>query len=458
MRRAAALAALAGLLTVPAVAAAQPTAAQVARAVTVKRMDRDLRALQRIADRHGGNRAAGTSGYRASVAYVAHQLRRAGYRPRIQPLLFRQTELLRPPVLERVAPAPAVALRIKDVGSSGPGDVTGPLAPVDLNLTGDRASTSGCEAGDFAGFAPGAIALVQRGTCTVTQKVDNAAAAGAAAVVLFNQGDAPDRLGLPALQADVVTPIPIVATTFTDGALLATAGTTVHLAVATRVVRVRTANVVAQTPGGSRRRVIALGAHLDSVRQGPGINDDGTGVAFLLELARQVQRLHLRPAGALRFGFWAAEEEGLYGSTHYVKSLSASGRRDIAAYLYFDMLGSPNGVRYVYRDGALERMFLAWFRAHGLATRPTEAGDRSDHVAFAKAHIPVGGLFSGAEEVKTEPQWRDFGGIVGVMDDPNYHTARDRLSNVDPVILGQMARAGAFVATRLALDPSLARR
>jgi Zn-dependent M28 family amino/carboxypeptidase len=463
--RAGFLVALAALLAAPAPApavadadaASQPTPAQVARAVTVERMDRDLRALQRIADRHGGNRAAGTAGYRASVAYVAGQLRRAGYRPRVQPLSFRRTQVLKAPVLERVTPAPAVALVIKDVANSVAGDVTGPIAPVDLNLTGDRASTSGCEASDFAGFAPGAIALLQRGTCTITDKVDNAAAAGAAGVVLFNQGDAPDRLGLPAVQAGEVTPIPIVAVTFSDGALLATAGTTVHLAVATRIARVRTANVVAQTPAGSRRRVIALGAHLDSVRQGPGINDDGTGVAFLLELARQVQRLHLRPAGALRFGFWAAEEEGLYGSAHYVASLPKARQRDIAAYLNFDMLGSPNGVRYVYRGGALERLLRAWFRAHGLATEATEAGDRSDHDAFAKAGIPIGGLFSGADEPKTRAQWRVFGGIVGVFHDPNYHTRRDRRSNVDPLLFGQLAHAGAFVATRLALHPGLAR-
>jgi Zn-dependent M28 family amino/carboxypeptidase len=455
VRRAALLGALGALLAPAAAAAAQPTPGQVARAVTVKAMNRDLLALQRIADRHGGNRAAGTAGYRASVAYVVAQLRRAGYHPRTQTLAFRQTQTTQAPVLERVAPAPAIALQVAEVGNAGSGDVTGPVVPVDLNLGGDRASTSGCEAADFAGFPPGAIALVQRGTCTITDKVANAAAAGAAAVVLFNQGDAPDRLGLPDLQAGAPTAIPIVATTFTAGALLADPGTSLHLAVATRVRRVQTTNVIAQTPKASRRHVIMLGGHLDSVAAGPGINDDGTGVAFLLELARQAQRLHLRPAAALRFGFWAAEEEGLYGSEAYVRSLDPAQRRAIDAYLNFDMLGSPNGVRYVYSHEPLQRIFLAWFRAHGLATRPTEPGDRSDHAAFAAARIPVGGLYAGADETKTEAQWRDFGGIVGVLDDPNYHTRRDRFSNVDPVILGQLARGGAFVATRLALAPGL---
>jgi Zn-dependent M28 family amino/carboxypeptidase len=223
---------------------------------------------------------------------------------------------------------------------------------------------------------------------------------------------------------------------------------------------VHTSNVIAQT-SGSTRRVVMLGGHLDSVPEGPGINDDGTGVAFLLELAHQAHRLHLGPASALRFGFWAGEEDGLHGSNAYVASLGRAQKAAIAAYLNFDMLGSPNGVRYVYDTNRpagstrLEHAFLRWFRARGLATRPTEAGDRSDHAAFAAAGIPVSGLFSGAEEIKTEAQWRTFGGVVGVANDPNYHTRHDRFSNVDPTIFRQLAHAGAFVATRLALHPRL---
>ncbi len=156
------------------------------------------------------------------------------------------------------------------------------------------------------------------------------------------------------------------------------------------------------------------------------------------------------------------EEDGLKGSNAYVASLSDQQKADIAAYLNFDMLGSPNGERYVYRlstppgSTRLEHAFLAWFRARGLATRPTDiVGDRSDQAAFADAGIPVSGLFSGAEETKTEAEWRDFGGIVGVLTDPNYHTPNDRFSNVNQKLFGELAHAGAFVVTRLALDPRL---
>lgn len=463
MRRTAAALVVAGALLAPAAAAAQPTPAQVTRAITVRNMDRHLLALQRIADRHGGTRAAGTPGDQASVAYVTGQLRRWGYRPQLQPVRYEKSVVLRPAAVTRVTASGPVALTTGDIANAAAGDVTAPAVPVDVNLVGDRASTSGCEPTDFAGFPAGAVALLQRGTCTITQKVDNAAAAGASAVLLFNQGDTPDREGLPDVAADAPTKLPIAGLTFAAGADLTLADAVVHVIVSTRLDVVRTRNVVAQTAGGTHR-VIALGGHLDSVAAGPGINDDGTGVAFLLELAHQAHRLHLRPSGALRFGFWAAEEDGLLGSNAYVASLTRAQRADIAAYLNFDMLGSPNGVRYVYDTDRpagsvrIERAFLRWFAARGLATRPTEVDDRSDHAAFAAAGIPVGGLFSGAEEIKTEREWRDFGGVVGVADDPNYHTARDRFSNVDPTIFSQLAHAGAFVATRLALHPGLVGR
>jgi len=461
VRRAAVTIVAAAALLAPAAAhAAQPTPEQVMRAVTVQDMDRHLLALQRIADSNGGNRTAGSPGERASVAYVVGQLRRFGYRPRLQEVRFERTVVVQPATVQRLFAGGAVSLPTADIANAAPGDVTATAVPVDVNLVGDRASTSGCEPEDFAGFPAGAIALLQRGTCTIDQKTDNAAAAGAAAVLLFNQGDTPDREGLPELGSPEPLRLPAAGLTFASGVDLALTRPTVHVVVSTRVDQVVTHNVLAQTPGGTKR-VITVGGHLDSVPEGPGINDDGTGVAFLLELARQAKRLNLRPAGALRFGFWAAEEDGLHGSNTYVASLTEAQRADIAAYLNFDMLGSPNGTRYVYDANQpagstrIEHLFQAWFRARGLATRPTEAGDRSDHAAFAAAGIPIGGLFTGAEEIKTEAERRDFGGVVGVATDPNYHTARDRFSNVDQRLLGQMARAGAFVATRLALHPGL---
>ena len=117
--------------------------------------------------------------------------------------------------LDRVSPIPENPMPMKpdgflDMTYSGSGDVTAPLAAVDINLAGDHASTSGCEADDFAGFTPGNIALLQRGTCTFRIKADNAAAAGASGVIIFNQGNvdpADDRVGLFGGTLDLPRPL-----------------------------------------------------------------------------------------------------------------------------------------------------------------------------------------------------------------------------------------------------------
>jgi Zn-dependent M28 family amino/carboxypeptidase len=466
--RGTALAAVAtAVLALAAPAAAQPTPRQISKAITVKGMHRHLEALQAIAVANGGNRAVGTPGYAASRDYVVRRLRRSGYRPAVQPFVIDRFVEVAPAVLERIAPDPAL-LESVTIDLSGPGDVTGPAVAVDVSLDPPRESTSGCEASDFAGFPAGSVAVIQRGTCLISEKIDNAASAGAVAVVVFNQGDTPEREAISPLFAGHPMPIPAVSTAFATGAQLATRPATVRVATQTRVEKVETWNVVAQTPDRGRG-VVTVGAHLDSVPEGPGINDDGTGVAFLLELADQAARQGLHGSRALRFGFWGAEEEGLYGSQAFVDSLTAQDRARTAAYLNFDMLGSPNGLRMIFDgDGAgdpeqagppgsvrIEHAFERWFAVRELATERTPLDGRSDYEAFAAAGIPVGGLFSGAEEIKTEAQWKTTGGIVGVGADPNYHTPRDRVSNIDATILRQLARAGAFVATRFALEPDL---
>ena len=140
---------------------------------------------------------------------------------------------------------------------SGAGDATAPLTAVDLNLAGDRASTSGCEAGDFAGFTPGNIALIQRGTCTFRIKADNAAAAGAAGAIIFNQGNVvagDDRLGLFGGTLDLPqAAIPVVSTSYATGAELAgLSGVVMHLAVDAGVTTIESFNLLADTTGTCR--------------------------------------------------------------------------------------------------------------------------------------------------------------------------------------------------------------
>jgi aminopeptidase S len=182
--------------------------------------------------------------------------------------------------------------------------------------------------------------------------------------------------------------------------------------------------------------VAMLGAHLDSVREGPGINDNGSGAASTLALAER-----LRDRRGLRFGFWGAEELGLYGSRGYVASLSAAERRRIAGYVNLDMVGSPNAVRYVYGEGPVRDALERALRARKLAFDEIQIGASSDHAPFEDAGISAAGLYSGGDERKTARQARAYGGEAGQPLDPCYHERCDTLDRVDPQVLAQLADA-----------------
>jgi Zn-dependent M28 family amino/carboxypeptidase len=172
------------------------------------------------------------------------------------------------------------------------------------------------------------------------------------------------------------------------------------------------------------------------VREGPGINDNGSGVASVLALAER-----LRDRRGLRFGFWGAEELGLYGSRAYVASLSRAERRRIAGYVNLDMVGSPNAVRYVYGSGAVRAALEQALQARGLSFDKISIVAASDHAPFERAGIPAAGLYSGGEERKTARQARAYGGQAGRPLDSCYHRRCDMLRRVDPKVLAQLADA-----------------
>jgi hypothetical protein len=432
--------------------------AALARAVTPKRLRAHLVALAAIGRRSGGSRETGGPGYERSVAYVAAQLRQAGYRPRLQSFsfdLFRET---RPPRLERLAPGAKRYRAGRDFVTmrySGGGAVTAQIAPVE-----PASASSGCDRSQFAGFPRGAVALLRRGTCFFSEKARNAKAAGAAAVLIANEG-VPGRTA-PIL-GTLVGPgigIPVLGISSALGSELARAAQagTVRVRIALSVVtrRARAMNVIADLPG-RRGGAVLLGAHLDSVANGPGINDNGSGSALVLEVARQARRLGVRPPRGLRFAFWGAEEVGLVGSSAYVRSLSTRERGQLLAVLNFDMVGSPNYGRFVY-DGdnappgsaRIEGLFRAYFAARRQSVEEVSLEGSSDHAPFARAGLPVGGLFTGADARKEAGLARRFGGAAGRPYDPCYHQACDTLANVNVRVLGQMADAAAVVALRLA--------
>jgi Zn-dependent M28 family amino/carboxypeptidase len=442
-----------------------------------------LSALQEIADRNGGNRFAGTAGYDASARYVAQRMRAAGYRVRFQELAFPFVADRSPPDLRAVGAA-GWSFRVdRDYATfaySGSGEVEAPVAAVDLLVPSPRpnASTSGCEASDFASFPRGAIALLQRGTCTFREKAGNAVAAGASGVVVVNEGN-PGRRGLFA--GTLGTPqlrIPVLAGSFAVGEALRNdvrAGPTGILArLTTDVIAERrtTRNVLAESRAGNPANTVVVGAHLDSVESGPGINDNGSGSALILEVAEQLAQV--RPTNRLRFSWWGAEEVGLLGSRHHVQRLTPAERRRIALYLNFDMVGSRNFVPFVYDgDGsstargdrappagsaAIERVFASHFTARGLAYREASIGGGSDHAPFARARIPVGGLFTGAGGRKSAAQAAAFGGRAGLPYDACYHRACDTLANVSGVALDRIAGAAAHAIGLFARDVSAVRR
>jgi Zn-dependent M28 family amino/carboxypeptidase len=419
-------------------------------------------AFQAIADANGGNRLAGTSGYDASVEYVVDTLEAAGWTVTLDefPFIF-----VPPPTLEQLTPPPPVEYVTGAFTGTGFADVTGPVIPVDINLVPPRASTSGCEAADFAGLNFGGsndIALVQRGTCTFADKALNAEAAGAEAVIIFNQGNTPDREGLivGTLGGLNVVDIPVVGASFAQGEALSQAGATAHVQVDPPEDRPQV-NVIAELPGVNDDNVVMAGAHLDSVQFGPGINDNGSGSAALLEVAQNIGKL--RPQNTLRFAWWGAEESGLIGSTAYVEELAATPAEldRIALYLNFDMVGSPNYVLMVY-DGdqsgfpappgvpvpagsvQIEDLFESYYTLADEPYDDAQFSGRSDYQAFIEHDVPAGGLFTGAEVVKTAEQAAIWGGTVGEQFDPCYHEDCDTFGNVSLHALDVNSDAIAF--------------
>lgn len=207
-------------------------------------------------------------------------------------------------------------------------------------------------------------------------------------------------------------------------------------------------NLIADWPGGDTADTLVFGGHADSVRSGPGINDNGSGSAALLEVALTVSRQKLRPARHLRFAWWGAEEVGLIGSTHYVENLPGDRLDAISGYLNFDMIASPNAGYFVYSskgqpDGssALEQMLAGHYAAVGVQTETVDIGGRSDHAAFAEAGIPTGGVFSGAEDRKSPGQAKKWGGTASAAYDPCYHSSCDTIDNIDATALDRNSDA-----------------
>jgi Zn-dependent M28 family amino/carboxypeptidase len=422
-----------------------------------------VRALQEIAIANGGNRAAGTTGYDRSADYVAERLREAGYVVRFEEFTFPFFEERGPPIVSIASTesefTPLAAAAIRTLANSGVGEVTARLQAVDLSLS-DSAepgpSTSGCEASDFERFERGATALLRRGTCPFQVKVENATAAGAAGVIIMNEGRTRERANAFAGRLVRVASIPVVGIAFEPGRLLASAlsrgeSVVTRIQVDAEAGLRTTRNVLADRASGSADTIV-IGAHLDSVRDGPGMNDNASGSAAVLETALRLAETAYGTGPRLRFAFWGAEEVGLMGSRHHVNSLSDEERRAIVLYINLDMVASSNFGRFVQAQetsdrlaAAARRALLSYFRDRNLFVeeriRTRKKGFGSDDAPFAEKGIPILGLYAGAAEAKQEVHTKLFGGIAGQPYDPCYHRACDTIDNVNRGLLEEMSAA-----------------
>lgn len=434
----------------------------LATAVRVQDVQGHLRELQKIADANGGNRGSLSAGAVKTAEYIAGQLRRSGYEPRLQRFPYMKLEEQSPAALEQTAPQARRYEKGKDFATmpfEGSGDVS---AAVTVVSPGSAACRN-----DWTRFPKGAIALLEIANgCDPAQQIRDAALAGAGAAIVYRtrvsavpQRSTPDDT--PKIDIPTLVVSPQVAAEF-----VASAGQgTLKLRVKTDQKWMRRGtgvNVIADTSTGNPDSTVVVGAHLDSVPEGPGINDNGTGTATVLAIAQRLPKLGLK--NRVRFAWWGAEELNLVGSTHYVDNLDEDERRKIALYLNFDMVGSPNGIRFVF-DGddslgegtappkgseQVEKVFTDYFTGRGLQTTQMRIHGGSDHRPFAAAGIAVGGLETGTDELKTPEQAAVYGGQAGRPYDACYHKRCDDLRNTNPRLLDQMTDGAAYAVQHFA--------
>lgn len=432
--------------------------------VTLDGVMEHLQAFQSFADANGGDRESGFPGYYASADYVDQQLTEAGYTVERQPFQHLIWEV-QTAVVEQVAPVPVAYTRPAEytvMTYSPSGGATAPVSAVDF-----ASFDSGCDPADYAGFPAGHIALVRRGACTFSTKGSLGEAAGAVAVIVANDGLTPDRMGpIAGTLGEGYDGVPVVSVGYDLGeAFAATPGLvmTVSVDVISDVVTVW--NLLAEL-AGDPESVVMAGAFLDSQDGSPGINNNGSGVAVVLETA--LQMAHVRPTNTVRFAFWGASMRSLLGSSEYVVGLTPEEGERIAAYLNFDMLGSPNGVLGIedgdasafgaaYPDvvpgsGVVEAVFSELADAAGEPYVPVNIVLNSDQAYFWLSGVPYGGLHGGSFGLKIPDEASVFGGVAFEPYDPCFLLPCDTIDNLSLRLLDANADLAASAILSLAMN------
>jgi hypothetical protein len=464
-----------------------------------------MKAFQKIADQNPSpadfhpSRNSGEPGYKASVDYVAKVMRAAGYNVTIQPYKFTYYAYTSPPTFSEVSPtAHDYALTSEwnpgqSTGSTGNAQVQ-PAGGIVIPATATPSSSSGCTMTDFSGFVAGRIALIQRGTCNFGVKVQNAQAAGASGVIVFNEGN-PDRTAAfsgslqDANDQPIIPTIPVAFTSFDIGKHFYDTYQSGTPGVASESIEALVNpdaddwNVIAESKGGNPNNVLVIDAHLDAI-YGAGMLDNASGSVTILDIAQKMK--NVTPTNKLRFVWFGGEELGLLGSQYYVNNLSSSELNRIGYDLDADVTSTPNysiGIldpagpelfgrqttetfpNRVYKPSQVSRdQFVEYFDSIGKNhTFFSPVG--TDAYTFNKAGIPAGGLLTGQDCCKTQGEVDLFGGYTGnyegnvpgtdggCVDNPFLWC--DNLSNNDPQVLTFMSKAFGHEVAQLAADPKM---
>jgi aminopeptidase YwaD len=331
-----------------------------------------------------GARVAGTPAAQQASQFLVEEFRKAGYRTELQTFTYPKFRDLGSTIRVNGRTIAGQALNNSIAGQSTARIVTVPNAG---------------RPEDFASVnSKGAIALLRRGEIPFSQKAENAAKAGAIAVIIVNSDNSPLRgaLSRPA-------PIPAISVSKREGESLfelfnSVQSITATLNANTQQQTVTGRNVIAYLPGVSQPRLL-LGGHYDSVSGSPGANDNASGTAVVLETARRLANTPL--ARQAWFVAFDGEEDGLRGSRAFVDSVQPQFLSGLTAMFNFDMVGVNDRLLIGGSNSLRSRVE----RLNPIATARGSAS--SDHASFAAKKVPVLFFYRGS--------------------DPNYHSPRDRI-------------------------------
>jgi hypothetical protein len=458
-----------------------------------------MQAFEKIAQDNLGpdghpSRNSGEPGYRASVDYVANLMQQAGYDVTIQPYRIPYYAYKSIPALTEISPTAAnFVLNVDWTPGQSTGTTTAAIQPaggIIIPPSATPSSASGCTSADFSGFTAGHIALIQRGSCNFGVKIQNAEAAGASGVLIFNEGQPgrTDTMGINIIDANgtsFIPQIPVGFTTFAIGqdlynAYRAGPAPVMSLNIDAIVDPNRLDwNVIADSKGGDKNHVVVVDAHLDAI-YGEGMLDNASGSATILDIAQLMKNVN--PTNKLRFIWFGGEEIGLLGSQFYVDNLSSTDLSHIGYDLDADVTATPNytiGVldpagpdlfsgtssqtfpNRVYKPSTIARdVGIDYFKSIG-KNHELFSPVGTDAISFNNVGIPASGVLTGQDCCKTQAEVDLFGGTTGPFEGIGVSPAGcvdnpflwcDNLFNNDFDVMTFMSKGFASMVLAMAFD------